>query len=71
MSWLSETGDKFVGAEVEFLFKPVGIFLKEGFLGVLKLLNSHSVEIITLGIIGTSVGMMVAPLLGSSSGKWF
>lgn len=34
-------------------------------------LNAASVEIITIGIVFCGMGMMLAPLLGSNSARWF
>jgi hypothetical protein len=70
-SGVGNFSDDFLAKETEWLFKPIGNALKDGFMGVVHLINMHSIEIITLGVIFTAIGMIVAPLMGSKSATWF
>lgn len=67
----SKVSDEIVGAEIEFFVKPFVSFVKDCFFGLIDLLNAHSVEIITLGMVFGALGMMVGPIVGSRPGKWF
>ncbi|MNV73048.1 hypothetical protein D3C71_1661780 [compost metagenome] len=68
---LNNFADGFISKEVEWIIKPIGESLKDGFTGLVDLLNAYSPEIITLGIIFCSVGMILSPVIGGTSGKWF
>lgn len=56
-------GDKVIDA--------VSGWLHDLSLQFIQLLNSNSAEIVTFGIVVCGGMMMIAPLLGKSSGKWF
>lgn len=67
---MNDFSDALVKAEVDFIFKPIGVFLKDMVMSLINLLNSYSVEIITLSIICCAIVTMVAPLWGDRSGIW-
>jgi len=69
--WMNNTADTVVQAEFDFIMKPIVGLIKAGFKSLIDLLNAHSVDIIMIGVMSCSIGMIVAPLLGSNSGKWF
>lgn len=69
--WLNGIADSIVQAEVDLILKPIIGAFKAGIAGIINLLNENSLEIITFGVIGCSVGMIVAPIMGSNSGTWF
>jgi len=60
------------GADItgDFLAEKIGQGIV--YLGhqTIELLNYYSSEIITTGIVFTSVGVMLAPMWGDNSGKW-
>lgn len=62
--------DKVISHEVEFMLKPIGLFIKDAFFSLLHLLNENSVEIITMSVMGTSIGLMISPLWGSRGSIW-
>lgn len=66
--WASDMGENIL---ISGIFKPLGNAVKDAFLSMVHMLNDNSVEIISFCILGTSIGMMVAPMLDHSSGKWF
>jgi hypothetical protein len=68
---LNGFADGVVAKETEWLFRPIGEALKDGIMGVFHLINMHSIEIITLGVITGAIGMMIGPLMGSTSARWF
>lgn len=73
-SWwdsVTEFADNFVSSEFEMILKPIGKAIGEGIVSLFHLLSTYSVEIITIGAITCGVGMMVAPMVGSSGSKWF
>lgn len=70
MEGFNNFADKVVYTEIEFLLKPIGIFFRDAFYSLIHLLNTNSVEIITLGIIGCSILMIVSPLWGHKGGTW-
>lgn len=71
MDRINEFSDSVIQKEIEWFVHPLQEGVKDGFLGVIKVLNSFSLEIIILGVVFCGIGMIVAPLIGSSSGKWF
>lgn len=62
--------EKVIHGEIEFILKPIGIFIKDVFFSIIHLLNTYSVEIILLSIMGVSFGMMLSPLWGDKSSVW-
>jgi murein DD-endopeptidase MepM/ murein hydrolase activator NlpD len=69
-------GDFIVGKEVELLkslthtvLEPIGIALKDGFMGLVNLVNYWSPEIITLGVIFCGGGVIVGAVTGHAN-KW-
>jgi hypothetical protein len=71
IDWLNSVADGFVNAEVSTILKPIWYTIKQVLGSLVSALNVHSVEIITLGVVYCSIGMMVAPLMGSTSARWF
>jgi hypothetical protein len=69
--WINDAADGFISTEVSWFLKPLGLALKDGVMGIIHLLNTFSAEIITLGIIAGAIGMIIAPLMGSTSARWF
>lgn len=55
----------------DVITRALGKWFSEKLDRLLDLLNSNSTEIITLGVIVCAFGMMVAPMLGSTAGRWF
>jgi hypothetical protein len=63
--------DRVIGAQVDYtqenlaaLFKPVGGWIKDGFIYLLDLLNYHSPGIIALGLVICGGGMMLGSITG-------
>lgn len=70
-------GEKISGASeylgdksLEHIFKPMGEAIVRWFDELIHLLNLHSVEIITGGIVLGALGMMLGPLIGKNAGEW-
>lgn len=68
---VSRAADKFVSGEANFVMSPIVHMIKDGFKALITTLNIHSVDIISVSILGCAICMMVAPMWGDSSGKWF
>src|SRR6185312_15850038 len=67
---INSTADYIVGKQIEFILKPVGMAIAEGFTALITLLNTYSVELITIGVIACGLGMMLGPLYTPKQ-SWF
>jgi|SRR5690606_17454835 len=59
-----------IGGILEFVGKGMAVIFKEGIMAFVRLLNTYSVEIITMGVIVCGFGMMIAPI-SKQENKWF
>lgn len=67
---LDNFSDTVLNKEAEWIFKPIGMGIWNGIKSIFAELTLYNVEIIMVLVTVCGIGMMMGPLLGSTSGKW-
>jgi murein DD-endopeptidase MepM/ murein hydrolase activator NlpD len=70
MEKVNRFADGFIHKEMEWVVKPTGKVVGDGFGYFIDVINSYSIEIIILAVDICAIGVMIGPMIGQFGGKW-